>query len=94
MGSTVDLALAQISAISLFSIICLLKFCLAVEILAPSDMEALFGSNSHVGHKTADLTTLIVAQAALEVQRSLVAMVNASFLTRYRKSLLHPYSKH
>ncbi|WVZ77594.1 hypothetical protein U9M48_025447, partial [Paspalum notatum var. saurae] len=47
----------------------------SAEILAPSDMEALFGSNSHVGHKTADLTTLIVAQAALEVQRSLVAMI-------------------
>lgn len=52
-------------------------------------MEALFGSNHHGGDKAADLASLIIAQAALEVPRllGLLAMVKvSSFLTPYKKS--------
>ena len=60
-----------------------------VEILAASSMEVLFGSNNHGGDKAADLASLIIAQAALEVPRlfGIFAMVKvSSFLTPYKKS--------
>lgn len=37
-------------------------------------MEALLGSKSNGGGKAADLAWLLVAEAALEVQRSLVGL--------------------
>lgn len=38
-------------------------------------MEALLGSNNHVEAKAADFAQLLVAEVALEVQRSLVGLV-------------------
>ncbi|TVU00070.1 hypothetical protein EJB05_54563, partial [Eragrostis curvula] len=45
----------------------------AVNFLTALEMEALLGSTSNGGGKATDLARLLVAEAALEVQRSLVA---------------------